>query len=214
MTAVAYHPRGDVLVSAALDGTTHVRSATTGAVIRVLPPLRGHIHALAFSPDGEHLATAVWGHYGEADGDRGVIVRNTRTWEIVARPALPPFGALSVAYSPDGRFLAVANDHRTTVFHTSRWVRVWSESHPALVTAVAFMDRGVGAADANGIITFRSVKTGRLLYDPLTAYEGRVFALACNHDQTLLAAAGQRCHSHLAHSIVGPFRADGAARPV
>src|SRR5262249_23726077 len=92
VTAAAFDPGGKVLVTAGMDGLTHVRDPSTGELIRALAPLRGQVHALAFSPDGERLASAVWSRYEDPSSDGGVIVRNTRTWEIVARPPLKAYG--------------------------------------------------------------------------------------------------------------------------
>lgn len=190
VTATAFNPRGDILVTAAMDGTTHVRNGVTGELIRTLPRLRGQIHSLAFSPNGEFLASAVWRPYHEARPDSGLIVRDTRTWEIVPHQPLDTYGALSVAFSPDGRFLAATNDHGVTLVDTSTWKPVWRKGHSCLMTAVAFGRNEVACADANGVVTFRDPRTGDELPGPIAAHSGRIIGLAYSSDRSLLASAG------------------------
>ena len=190
VTATAFDPGGDVLVSAGMDGVTCVRSAATGGVPRSLPALRGQIHALAFSPDGTRLATAVWQPPDVPNPDRGVIVRDTRTWDVVARPAPRSFGVLGVAYSPDGRSLVVADDHGVTVLDALTWETVWHQPHSCLVTAVGFGRTEIASADANGVVTFRDARTGTARPRSIAAHSGRVVGLAYSPDRTRIATAG------------------------
>src|SRR5262249_55396053 len=155
-----------------------------------LPPLPGHIHALAFSPDGGRLATAVWRRYDDPGADASVIVRDARTWEIVARPALKTYGALGVAYSPDGSLLAVADDHGVAAIDAAPWKVVWRSRHACLVTAVAFGRAEIACGDANGVVTFRDPRTGAVRPPSIAAHSGRVACLAYSADRSRLASAG------------------------
>jgi WD40 repeat protein/tetratricopeptide (TPR) repeat protein len=112
---VALSPQGDrlavsgrqVLPEAGPDGkprqeaVVRVYDVTTGRIIRSFSGGDDPLLALAFGPDGAHLAAA------------GAARRTVWLWDLAAeRPAVTrqgPEGAMDLAFSPDGRRLAVAS---------------------------------------------------------------------------------------------------------
>jgi WD40 repeat protein/serine/threonine protein kinase len=84
-----------------LEALVHVYDVATGQVVRSFSGGDDPLLALAFSPDGAHLAAA-------GAGRRTVLL-----WDLSAhRPSVThqgPEGAMDLAFSPDGRRLAVAS---------------------------------------------------------------------------------------------------------
>jgi WD40 repeat protein/tetratricopeptide (TPR) repeat protein len=97
VAAVAYAPDGR-LASAGADRAVRIRDPRSGHVERTLWE-RSAVSALAFSPDGSLLATAVAG--------ARVRLWRVETGEVVREVAAPAGGVIRhVAFSPDGRFVA------------------------------------------------------------------------------------------------------------
>jgi WD40 repeat protein len=108
LRCLAISPDGRILAVGTRYGTIRVMDLVKG---QELAPLRGHpgdVWALAFAPDGRHLAAAAgdWDQPGEV-----------RLWQVAIWKKRPPLGhsgeALCVAFSPDGRLLAAGSWDRT-----------------------------------------------------------------------------------------------------
>ncbi len=109
---VVYSPGGTILAAACQDGSIYLVDAKTKAVLRIL---RGHMDqsmALAFSADGEVLASGSWA------GD-------VRLWDVATgrllRKDRVPGTVWAVAFSPDGSRLAAGGGDG---------IRVWEVSGP------------------------------------------------------------------------------------
>ena len=119
----------------------------------ILPgdPSNGGVTGVAFSPDGNLLASA--------DADGTVRLWNPATGQAIASlPADIGVGVTGVAFSPDGNLLATAGaDGTVGLWNTATW-QAADASLPAdfgnSVTAVAFSPDGklLAAADADGIV--------------------------------------------------------------
>jgi WD40 repeat protein len=160
---LAFSPNGRQLASASFDWTVKIWDVTPSQEFRSLfawgspspvlnslvsiqtalaPSVRtlrdhaGLVTAVAFSPNGERLAS------GSMDGT--VKIWNTQTWEVERALHHPTGGILSVAFSPDSRRLATS--------HTDSTVKVWDlatgeslrtlHGHTHWVPAVAFSPDG------------------------------------------------------------------------
>ncbi len=200
---------GQLLATAALDGTVRTWDIPTGRTQAILPDHSGGAWACAFSPDGTLLAT------GGGDG-------TVRLWD----PASPePTATLtghtdpvvSCAFSPDGRLLATASVDRT--------VRLWElpsrkhtatlSGHTGPVRACAFSPTGHLLATASADATVR-------LWNPataeqtaaLTGHHGSVWDCTFSPDGRHLATAGNdgtiRLWTPAGHSVA-VFTADASA---
>jgi WD40 repeat protein len=115
---VGFCPRGDCLGSAGADRVVRIWSATDG---RPLHRLEGHkslVIAGAFSPDHRHLATGSSGHE--------VLVWDLGTAQaVMTLETEASLGTTSLAYSPDGLWLAAAV-HPWGRGRPSNAVEVWN----------------------------------------------------------------------------------------
>jgi class 3 adenylate cyclase/WD40 repeat protein len=149
--------------------------------------------ALAVSPDGELIAT------GHADGT--VTFRDTERFERTGAQVTFEAAVADVAFSPDGRTLAVAlgvrgGDDAATAANAARLVDVATRvttfalsGHGATVNAVAFSPDGqyVATGGNDGIVVLHDAASGAIRGDPL-ALDRAVQQLAFSPDSRFLAA--------------------------
>ena len=152
VTAVAFAPEGAELASGAANGQLRLWNVDSFSAEHELPGHDGAIQSIAFRPGGETLAS------GANDGTVRVWSRTLRE-PLAVLPGLR--GMTAVAYSPDGRFVAVAPRGAGAVElwnpRTVERVRAMTGSGGA-VTQVAFSPDGTlvaaavpGAADAHEV---------------------------------------------------------------
>jgi WD40 repeat protein/serine/threonine protein kinase len=123
----------DVTVHDAADGRELLRIPVYPESTKDVPyPLR--IHGLAFSPDGQRLATAGGNIYGSASGE-------VKIWDAKTARELRTFGKLhtpagAVAFSPDGQSLAASIIGAGGEDPKSGEVRVWETESGRLLHAL------------------------------------------------------------------------------
>lgn len=177
-------PDGKRVVTASADGSLRVWDAESQRELFRLEHGAIHVRSLAVSPDGSHVALSTGS--GRA--------AKTRVWDTRAREKVwdvPDFERVSgLAFSPDGRRLAVASGRET--------IRIWDVASRAMVQAypimpiaapeLAFRPDGTRLATTtwDNAVTICDTATGQ----PLLAFrghDGQVQDIAFSPDGELVA---------------------------
>ncbi len=129
VTAATIAPAGDIVVTGEYDGYVDVWDVAGETLIRTLDH-GGPVRALAFSPDGEILATAGQGISGG--------VNNIKLWDITDGTLLRGLAAddvyiSSIAFSADGAVLVSASSNSSY----ERYIRFWDVADGTLLNGIA-----------------------------------------------------------------------------
>jgi hypothetical protein len=191
--AVAFSADGKTLVTGSYQSLL-VWDVDAKKVIKALKGHRGYVTGLAFSPDGKTLASA--------SDDESVRLWDCATFEPrgVLSGILQP--ALAVAYSHDGRLLAVATGDATRptkkgfarVYDTAGALQFELDGHNRAVTAVAFSpdDALLATASADESIKLWNVSSGKEIRE-LEGHSRPVNSLAFVEDgKWLVSVCGGR----------------------
>lgn len=138
---LAYSPNGQYLVTCTADDNAYVWDQTSSTPIAVL---RGHtadVEDAEFSGDGRYLVTGGDDHKG--------ILWNTTTWGAEAELVIPgrrlPGYVQSVAYSPDGRWIATGYASASYGANVTLWrVDLPVAGNPIQVTPVVTFTEHTG----------------------------------------------------------------------
>jgi WD40 repeat protein len=229
---LAFAPDGKALAAAgAWDPGVQLWEPATGTRVHWLAGHRAPVHFVVFSPDGKTLVTAA----GESwDLTTRQPAPEVKWWDRATGKERAPLRGLpkeigAVAFSPDGKTLAVAGGHRYGKAGTLKlWssttgrVRIALRGHTKFVTAVAFSPDGtmLAAADADQQVKIWDLTRGKSIRSFPGVAGGFDHLFAFSADGRVLMAGGRTgpvCGWHVAtgKKIPGPggveMRAHSAA---
>ncbi|MBT0769893.1 WD40 repeat domain-containing protein [Kineosporia sp. J2-2] len=168
VTSVEYSPDGTRFATSSDDKTVRIWDARSGRVVRVITGHTDSVRDVTWSPDGKLIATGGWD-------------ATARVWDAATGRQLREMGATAdeknvralavagVAFSPDGKTLATADNVRNTG-------RLWDvatgkllhtlKGHTDYVTDVSYSRDGttVVTVSADNSARIWSAGTGRLLH--------------------------------------------------
>lgn len=182
----AFSPAGDLLATGAEDGTVQLWDTSTfeprGSV---LEHGKGRIRRVVFSPDGALLATGA--EFGET-----ARLWETATGQPRGLPIPQKYSMWDVAFSPDGKLLAVAaHGDRFSLWDTATCKRHGPVlAHTNSVNCVRFSPDGqvLFAASLDNTVKLWATETGRLLGEAAHTFR-HITAIALSPDGRHLATA-------------------------
>jgi WD40 repeat protein len=132
--AVAFSPDGKTLLTGCHDGLARTFDIAKGAVLKAVnahdKPMPAPIYAVAWTPDGKQFATASYDHSVKLwDAAGGTMVREFKGWTEKTFEQGHREGIFSLAFSPDGKYLATASSDRD--------VKLWDVAQGTVVRTFA-----------------------------------------------------------------------------
>jgi WD40 repeat protein/serine/threonine protein kinase len=167
-----------------VHGEIRIWERATGRDVRVLAGRPGAPIALAYSPDGKHLAGGGW--------DRSVAVWDLETNEERVLPREHSDYVADIEYSPDGKVFASASWDGTIVIWDARTLQKVRtlRGHTKGVNDVDFTSDGrLASAGHDSTARLWDVRTGQTLRE-FRSHSGHVISVALSSDGKRLATAG------------------------
>jgi WD40 repeat protein/serine/threonine protein kinase len=182
---IAFTPDGRRLVIGAQDGEVQILDVHTGEVLKTLKQHSNRAHHLGFSPRGE-LVVGSW--------DRTASVWNLETYAQVRLIDGHDSAVTSIAFSHDGKWVAVAENLEIHLRNAETWERSHSILMPqgALFAAVTFSpdDQTLLVTTADGVVRVWHTSSGQLLAVVDVVPEGKLFSSALSPGGDELVTGG------------------------
>ena len=165
--------------------------ADMGRPIHSLPGHKERVTSVAFSPDGQWIATAAWdGAVRLWDPKSGKEVRRL---EVPPSPNFNPAHLSQITFSPDNRLLAVCTADEMAEEYVLIWDRTtWGKVHQFRATTAAFAPDGKHIACGGprtteavnrGVISLHDLATGKVVRE-MRGHQSRIDYLAFSPDGT------------------------------
>ena len=180
VTAAAFSSDGRTLITGHGGGELRLWDAISWTQVATMNPGVGAIRAISYSADGRSIAAA----------GNGVAV-----WDAAARTPktklAPADTCTGVAFSPDGRLIAVAAGGGVTIYETTFWQKQGTVAARIPCSHVAFWRGGnaIVTVGVDGTIQLWDVPTRRSLII-LPAAAGAISSLSLSPDDRTVAAGG------------------------
>jgi uncharacterized protein YjbI with pentapeptide repeats/predicted amidohydrolase len=180
---VAASPTGDRCAFGTNAGVVYLRNGDTGTITLRDEPHRGRVLALAWSPDGERLASS------GADGVVVVRVADEANWHVPIRWESSP-ACVDVRWSPDGSLLVLACGRSLSLRNPETGERVTEVDAPETIRGLAWSpdQQWVACWGDEGVHLWNvaSGEIGTVLHHPLErvcdlAWSPRADRIACAH---------------------------------
>jgi eukaryotic-like serine/threonine-protein kinase len=194
VNSAAWSPDGKYIASGSDDKTVQVWDAMTGS--RRITYKSDFVEAVAWSPDGKYIALATTKGFVTSEGPYNTVqvldaITGTQRLTYAGHQGDIAAAILTVAWSPDGKYVASAVDDVQVWDATTGTQRLTYKGHTANVLAVAWSPDGKyiasggndktvqvwNAADGGNFFTYRG-------------HSGYVFSVAWSPDGNLIASAG------------------------
>jgi WD40 repeat protein len=199
LTQVLFRPDGRQLASAGQEGVVRVWDVNQGRPARIISET-ADVAALAFSPNGQHVAGALGPVRLDNDLRRagGIQVWEASTDRVVHMLNGPKAPVTGVAYSPDGAWIAGASyDGTVTVWDAAKGRAAHTlTGHMGLVTCVAYSPDGKRLVSGSLDKTVRvwDAHTGKELFSMkglLQDAQGDILSVAWSPDGKHIAASSR-----------------------
>jgi WD40 repeat protein len=188
---------GRIAVTGSWDKTLRVWSLTDGELLRTIripagPGNIGKIYAVAVHPDGALVAAGGWTQATDSAPEDSIYLFETLTGKMAARIAGLPGKTHSLAFSPDGHYLAVGlgNAKGLRIYDRQRqWREVFRDTHYGdSIYGVTFSADGqLATTSFDGKVRLYD-RAFRLVVPPKQVTSGRrPFRIAFSPDGALLA---------------------------
>lgn len=190
LTALDYDPTGARVATGGDDAVIHVHDLAQGKLARSLYGDRGGVRALAWSPAGRHLASALkvgW----FADDQESLVFWNVENGSLLVRVTLGQDAAHAVSFTPDGKRAWVGlqdGSARLYEVQSGREIaRLSASAGPILALAVSPDGQTLATGGADGDVKLWDAQGQALV--SLVGHTGAVYDLRFAPDGLTLASA-------------------------